>query len=309
MCQFAFSNDAFRFTAQDAHALAKGVAVSTVRLVRLTGGEPLMLPDLADIGREFIQTGHVAFSVITNGYLIVERMDSLRAAGVAQVVISIDGLAESHDRFRRLPGLFQRCYEGIQAIRRSLPEVVVRVNTVVGQHNIAELTALYDSLCSWGVDQWSIIPLKRDDGAWIGFDEANLKGAYDQFRAHAMSRPGRLRLLGHSLNWAGRDADEFRRFWEGRQPMTPRGECRLVDLVRYYTPKSGLVFPCNCVPHRSGNVEFGEPRTDSSLTPFGLTSERDWLRENGPATCRGCEPVNAALGEGAVDLDHDLLGF
>jgi cytosylglucuronate decarboxylase len=309
MCPFAFSSDEYRFTAQQANNLAEIIAGSTIRLVRLTGGEPLMLPDLVEIGRAFKSTRCLAFSIITNGYFVTERLDELRAGDVDQIIVSIDGIEESHDRFRQLPGLFRRAQEGIRSLRQGRPEVVLRVNTVVGRHNINELPRLYDTLCAWGVHQWSIIPLKRADGAWDDYDEKALRAAYDGFRSHVTARSASLRLLGHSLNWAGRDEDEFNRYWQGHQPMTPRGSCKLVDQVRYYTPKSGLVFPCNCVPHRAGSLQLSEQLSGASLTSEGLPLVRDWLRTNGPTACRGCEPANAALGEGAVDLDLDQFGF
>jgi cytosylglucuronate decarboxylase len=310
MCPFAFSTDAYRFTAEDARELAPAVNDSSIALVRLTGGEPLLLPDITEIGRVFKTERRVAFSIITNGYFILERMDDIRAARVDQVIVSIDGSsAETHDRYRRLPGLFKRCREGIRDLRRNLPEVAVRVNTVVGPHNLRELPPVYDALCSWGVDQWSIIPLKRSDGAWKGFEESAFRRAYEEFRSHVESSVSPVKLLGHSRNWAGRDAEEVGNFLKNLQPMTPKGRCRLVDVVRYYTPKTGIVFPCNCVPHRHKGIDFGEAWSDASLEPAGLRTSRDWLREHGPASCRGCEPINAALGEGEIDLSEDILGF
>jgi cytosylglucuronate decarboxylase len=308
MCEFAFSSDPYHFTAGDARALAEQLRGGTIRVVRFTGGEPLLLADLPEIVAAFSGEA-LTTSIITNGWHLAERAESLGRAGLGQIIASVDGASrESHDRFRRLDGLFDRIAEGISTLRRVAPHVTVRVNSVLGPHNLVELEDMYRVFSRWGVDQWSIIPLKRADRAWLKHTDQELLASIGRLRALTAIEPG-PRLLGYSGDWAGRNADEVRVLREDERNMTPRGECGLVDLVRYYVPKDGIVFPCNCVPHRIGGQSFSEPAGKSSFTDRGLGAARDWLRVHGPESCMGCEPVNAALGEHAIDLDRDPLGY
>ncbi len=61
-------------------------------LVTISGGEPLLHPDLDEIIREIKSIGAIA-GLITNGYLInVERIERLNAAGLDHLQISIDNL-------------------------------------------------------------------------------------------------------------------------------------------------------------------------------------------------------------------------
>lgn len=308
MCGFAFSKDSYRFTVEDAHDLCNEIRGTGLKVVRFTGGEPLVLDDVAQIVFTFAQEDYKT-SIITNGWYLFDKVELLRDAGLAQIIVSIDGSKPvTHDRYRRLPGLFHRCERGIAELKKQAPEIVTRVNTVVGSHNLGELSDLYSLLAEWGVDQWSIIPLKQANGAWKHTSIDELKDAYSIFQIRVESQAG-PRLLGHSKYWAGRDEQEFNRFINTQQNITPRDLCRLVDVVRYYTPKEGLVYPCNCIPHRDGAVDFSETRTSSSWGDNGLVDARNWLRVHGPQSCKGCEPLNAALGEGRIDLDEDLFGF
>src|SRR4030066_1897931 len=77
-----------------------------VPVLILSGGEPLMRPDIFDISRRAKQMGfYVGLS--TNGTLIDEsNIDRIAEIGYDYVGISIDGLQKTHDRFRRLDGAY-----------------------------------------------------------------------------------------------------------------------------------------------------------------------------------------------------------
>lgn len=309
MCGFSHSQDEYRFTTQDAEHLCSELMGHGVRVVRFTGGEPLLHAELQGILSAFSNRGYTT-SLITNGWHLPSSVSTIRDAGLGQVIISLDGAnPASHDRFRQLHGLFEKCIDGVKAIKAQAPDIVVRVNTVAGPHNLTELIAIHDLLSELGVQQWSIIPLKRPGKAWeYKMGSADFVTQYRAFQSHVKMNPG-IRLLGLSEYWAGRDDAEIMQFLNMGHTITPRGECRLVDLVRYYTPKDGMVYPCNCVPHRQNGQSLGEAQNPGAWSDQGLRQQRDWLKIHGPTECRGCEPINAALGEGRIDLEEDPLGF
>lgn len=72
-----------------------------VPVLILSGGEPLMRPDIFDISHRAKQMGfYVGLS--TNGTLITEEnIDRIAAVGYDYVGISIDGLEQTHDTFRQ----------------------------------------------------------------------------------------------------------------------------------------------------------------------------------------------------------------
>lgn len=88
--------------------------------VRLTGGEPLLRRDLPQLVRLIAGTPGIRdLAVTTNGMLLAPQVESLRAAGLHRVTVSLDTLRP--DRFQALtrrPGL-EQVLEGIAAVPRA----------------------------------------------------------------------------------------------------------------------------------------------------------------------------------------------
>ena len=89
-------------------------------LLVITGGEPLVRPDILDIARYAVKLG---FMVVfgTNGMLIDDRMaKQLVEIGVMGVGISIDSLdPKKHNAFRGVPGAWEAAVAGIEASKRN----------------------------------------------------------------------------------------------------------------------------------------------------------------------------------------------
>ena len=85
-----------------------------VPVLILSGGEPLLHPDIFDISHRAKAMGfYVGLS--TNGTLIDEsNIDAIAAVGYDYVGISIDGIGATHDRFRRMEGAFDKAMHGIR---------------------------------------------------------------------------------------------------------------------------------------------------------------------------------------------------
>ena len=91
--------------------------------VRLTGGEPLLRPDLVDVVRRLARIegdeGQLRVSLTTNGIRLDRIIDDLVAAGLERVNISLDTVRP--DRFAELTrrDRFEDVLRGIQAARDS----------------------------------------------------------------------------------------------------------------------------------------------------------------------------------------------
>src|SRR5512140_2545934 len=81
------------------------IAAFSSPVIILTGGEPLLRPDIFEIAAYGNQLG-LRMVMATNGTLVTEDIArKLIDSGIMRVSISIDGLnAESHDAFRKVPG-------------------------------------------------------------------------------------------------------------------------------------------------------------------------------------------------------------
>jgi cyclic pyranopterin phosphate synthase len=101
--------------------------------VRLTGGEPLLRRDLASLVRMLsAKAGLTDLALTTNGILLGEQVDELKAAGLKRVTVSLDTLHA--DRFIALARFDElaRVKEGITAAHRAFGRLKLDVVAING---------------------------------------------------------------------------------------------------------------------------------------------------------------------------------
>ena len=88
-----------------------------VPVLILSGGEPLLRPDIFDIAKRAKAKGfYVGLS--SNGTLITEaNIGRIAECDFNYVGVSLDGLGATHDKFRRLEGAFDASLQGIRLCR------------------------------------------------------------------------------------------------------------------------------------------------------------------------------------------------
>lgn len=109
----------------------------------LTGGEPLLRPDLFQIAAYAAEKG---FTIVlgTNGVLLREREARLmRAHGIQGASISLDSTDPAkHDAFRHLPGAFKGAIRATEALRAE--GLDFSIHTSVTTWNVTEIPAMID---------------------------------------------------------------------------------------------------------------------------------------------------------------------
>jgi len=127
----------------------------TLRGITLTGGEPLLRPDIEHVCARLVSRG-IAVGVLTNGYF-VDRVENLVRRGLLQsVTVSLDGMAPIHNKVRNRPGSFERAVETVSRVRAlgSSHGVHIRVVTVVSSTNWPHTEPLFRFTSGWrGVDR------------------------------------------------------------------------------------------------------------------------------------------------------------
>ena len=101
-----------------------------VRSIRLTGGEPLMRPDLKRLIEQLTRVpGIEEVALTTNGLLLADQVAGLAQAGLSRLNVSLDSLDESRfEKIARRSGL-QRILEGLEeAVRQGFRSI--RINAV-----------------------------------------------------------------------------------------------------------------------------------------------------------------------------------
>ena len=124
--------------------LAHVFASLGVTRLRITGGEPLLRRDLPALIALLARIEKITdLALTTNGVLLADRAEALRAAGLHRVTVSLDTLAR--ERFRRLTRTdeLDRVLAGIQSAADHFP--IVKLDTVVMRGvNDDELTGLVE---------------------------------------------------------------------------------------------------------------------------------------------------------------------
>lgn len=102
----------------------------------ISGGEPTTFPDLDEVVAA-INPEKFYINCDSNGYLLAEKAEHMKAIGIDRIQLSIDSLnAEEHDEFRRKPGAWKRAMEGIEVCQRiGLPLYVQTVVTKQRLHS------------------------------------------------------------------------------------------------------------------------------------------------------------------------------
>ena len=127
------------------------LAVNPAPLLILSGGEPLLRGDLAEIAHHASANGATVV-VGTNGTLLSdERIAALVDAGVRGVAVSVDSLRPSyHDNFRRGRGALADVQGALARLRAARLDFIVQ--TTVTKGNRAELGALV----AWSADEGAV---------------------------------------------------------------------------------------------------------------------------------------------------------
>jgi MoaA/NifB/PqqE/SkfB family radical SAM enzyme len=126
-----------------------------VRWVVLSGGEPQRNPQLCTLARMLRDLG-IRVTLLTAGMLLSAEAELL-ATAIDDVIVSLDGPTPVHNRIRRVPRAFELLMDGVQALRRFRPDIVVRARCTVQRENHAWLRATVQSSKDHGLNSISFL--------------------------------------------------------------------------------------------------------------------------------------------------------
>ena len=139
------------------------IATESKPVIILTGGEPLLRPDIFDLARYGSDKGF-RMVMATNGTLITEKtIKKMKSSGIQRISVSLDGPnSEMHDAFRRARGAFKGSLRGIEIAKKGGLEF--QINTTITQanlHLIAEILHLAIDLGAVAYHIFLLVPTGR----------------------------------------------------------------------------------------------------------------------------------------------------
>ena len=130
------------------------------KMLDITGGEPLLRKEFFDILGAAHELGF-AWGMTSNATLIDDSVArDLKRVGMGTISVSIDGLEETHDAFRRTPGGYKKAMNGIESLIRVGSFDHVQVTTVVTHQNIGQLDELFKIFNEMDIDSWRVINME-----------------------------------------------------------------------------------------------------------------------------------------------------
>ncbi len=119
--------------------------------VDLSGGEPTIRPDLAEVISYARDIGFVKVAIITNGICLVsqEYAKSLIEAGLNDILFSTHGTTkEEHESLVRVDGSFEKIWKAVENVSK-FPEVELRFNMTVTDINYKSVRAMLECVKSY----------------------------------------------------------------------------------------------------------------------------------------------------------------
>lgn len=245
--------------------------------VSLTGGEPLLRNDLAEILAAYYRAGVRSFSVSTNGAFpdrllrLVERLPEIAPRARVMVTISVDGIGETHDRLRGVPGLFDSVTASIRnlcAMRARLLQLRVHACIAATADNVSDIPAIVAWLERFGLDQIEMTRLRGVPA------DANVRGVTeaDYARASACVATANAAATGLAHWFTLLDRAMYRVVRAPERPW-PCGNC-LAGRRLAVVQSDGTVLPCEMIR----DVRAGDRRAYGDFVLGRLDAHQDDLR-------------------------------
>src|SRR5215472_18828693 len=133
MCDIWQIRQVREITVQDLARHLESIRGLRVRWVVFSGGEPQMHTDLPALAR-LIRAEGIRMTLLTAGLLLEPYARSV-VDSIDDVIVSLDGPREIHNRIRGVPKAFDRLAQGVRALRKLRPDFVARGRSTVQKAN------------------------------------------------------------------------------------------------------------------------------------------------------------------------------
>jgi MoaA/NifB/PqqE/SkfB family radical SAM enzyme len=202
-----------------------------VRQVVLTGGEPLLHRNLEGI-LEFLRGCNVWITLLTTGLLLAKRADVV-AANVDEIIISLDGPEEVHDRVRRVKGAYRLIGEGIRAVRVRKAGMPIHGRCTVQKENYGLLRKTVAGAKDLGMDSISFLAADVTSQAF----NRELVWPEERQRQVVLTRQ-EVEVLEEEITWLARENEE-----DIREGFISESAEKLWRIARRFREQLGEILP------------------------------------------------------------------
>jgi len=149
-------------------------------VVSITGGEPLLLPEIQEIVEQIIAKKRFVH-LCTNGVLLESSLSKFKPSPYISFVLHLDGLAETHDMAAGQEGVFDTAISAMKAAKKAGFQVLVNTTIYKGRE-LEEIEQLFVLLSEIPVDGIMVAPA-------FGYEEVDADVFLTRSEAIAAFRP------------------------------------------------------------------------------------------------------------------------
>lgn len=266
--------------------------LGTYTMLNITGGEPLLRRDLFELMAEASAMGF-EWGMVTNGSLITDDVIvKMKQSGMKTITVSVDGLRETHDSLRHLPGSFERIMAALPKLKQAAFLDHLQITFTANRRNVYEFEELYRVVAPLGLDS---IRVSFMDPIGRALDNTDLLLTREEILyftglVNRLNKTKGPRIIWGCPHYLG-DLLDNRRFF-----------C----FAGIYTASilvNGDIFVCPNVEHRpeliQGNI------LQDSFSEVWRTRFLPFRNRQLPDKCKACSHRSACKGDSFHTLDFD----
>ena len=145
-----------QLTEKDIQGLLTSFKKFGTQQVVMSGGEALLNPKFFRFC-EILHRQNIKVSLLSTGLTLKRNAEQL-LLWVNDIIVSLDGNEEIHDRIRNIPHAFQKLKEGVQSIKSIEPGFKITGRTVIHKLNFKHWPSIIEAAKGIGLDQISFLP-------------------------------------------------------------------------------------------------------------------------------------------------------
>lgn len=263
--------------------------------VLMSGGEALLNPKFFAFC-QILKKENFKITLLSTGLTLKKNAEQL-LQWVDDIIVSIDGTAEAHDKIRNIDGAFSKLSEGVQLLKEMDPNYRITARTVIHKLNFKVWPQIIDTAKEITLDGISFLPADVSSHAF------NREVLWNYERQNeVLIEKNELPLLEEVLNYITTEYQtDFENHFIAESPQ------KLKNIAVYYKAVHGLCnFPfkkCNApwvsaVVEADGNVRpcffhagYGnihQQQLNSIVNSDAAISFRKHLDVGANETCRRC---------------------
>jgi len=178
------NNNVKQLEERDVEKLLESMYRLNTKLVVMSGGEALMHPNFFRLC-EIIKSKNIKIALLSTGLLLKKYSQDIINI-TDEVIVSLDGSREIHDRIRNIPNAFDKLKDGAQELKKLNPKFKVTARCVIQKENFKDFPNIVNAAKEIGLDQISFLAADVTTDAfnrpelWDEQKAGEVKLSYDQ---------------------------------------------------------------------------------------------------------------------------------